>query len=193
MRSPVSPSGSHSSQVRKAPMPSIYDFATWEPALSLLRAANAETLAATGGHVAAGSAMTAGPHRFGCVSRLTVPPRSRTCRRSSSPSGRCRQRSRRPAGTHHGSPSRRWRVPGHDPPVRGRCSRTVAPPARPEPNARPHQSADPVFLERILRERFPNATGAIEEELTAAEARLGIPLPDELEALYRVVRGRTRD
>lgn len=58
----------------------------------------------------------------------------------------------------------------------------------PSPAATPHPSADPELLERMLRQRFPGTTGATEEELAAAEARLGLPLPDELRTLYRVAR-----
>ncbi|MFJ8648467.1 SMI1/KNR4 family protein [Streptomyces sp. NPDC093546] len=59
--------------------------------------------------------------------------------------------------------------------------------------ARPRRSADPAALERRLRERLPGAIGARDEEIAAAEARLGLPLPAELKALYRVVRGRWED
>lgn len=58
----------------------------------------------------------------------------------------------------------------------------------PSPNARPHPSADLVLLERVFMERLPDTTGATEEELAAAEARLGMPLPDELRTLYRTMR-----
>ncbi|MFD7630138.1 SMI1/KNR4 family protein [Streptomyces sp. NPDC059851] len=65
----------------------------------------------------------------------------------------------------------------------------------PEPNtaARPAPSADPAALERLLRERLPGAVGAGDEEIAAAEARLGVTLPDELKALYRVVPARWDD
>ncbi|HEY7277576.1 MAG TPA: SMI1/KNR4 family protein [Trebonia sp.] len=58
----------------------------------------------------------------------------------------------------------------------------------PNPDARPHPSADPALLERVLRQRLPGTAGATEEELAATEARLGMPLPDELKALYRTMR-----
>ncbi|MGW0931007.1 SMI1/KNR4 family protein [Streptomyces sp. NPDC002644] len=63
----------------------------------------------------------------------------------------------------------------------------------PTPDAAPAQSAHPELLARILRERLPTATGADEDEITAAERRLGIPLPEELKALYRVTRARWED
>ncbi|MFI2366731.1 SMI1/KNR4 family protein [Promicromonospora sp. NPDC019610] len=67
--------------------------------------------------------------------------------------------------------------------------------ARPEPvrrvpeeyaERRPAASADPVRLERVLRERMPNAVGASEQDLAALEARLGEALPPELRAVLRV-------
>ncbi|WP_217129298.1 SMI1/KNR4 family protein [Streptomyces sp. AC558_RSS880] len=61
------------------------------------------------------------------------------------------------------------------------------------PGAAPAPSADPALLERTLRERLPDAIGATEEEIAAAEARLGVALPDELKALYRVTRARWQD
>ncbi|MEU7579922.1 SMI1/KNR4 family protein [Streptomyces sp. NPDC041068] len=63
----------------------------------------------------------------------------------------------------------------------------------PIPGAVPAPSADPVLLERTLHERLPDAIGATEEEIAAAEARLGITLPEELKALYRVTRARQED
>ncbi|MFD3329661.1 SMI1/KNR4 family protein [Streptomyces sp. NPDC058701] len=58
----------------------------------------------------------------------------------------------------------------------------------PVPGAVTAPSADPELLERTLRERLPDAVGATEEEIAAAEARLGVTLPDELKVLYRVTR-----
>lgn len=63
----------------------------------------------------------------------------------------------------------------------------------PAPRARPAASADLELLERTLRERLPGATGATETDIADAEARLGIPLPEEVKALYRVTRGRVED
>ncbi len=61
------------------------------------------------------------------------------------------------------------------------------------PGAAPAPSADPALLERTLRERLPDAIGATEEEIAEAEARLGVALPGELKALYRVTRARWQD
>jgi cell wall assembly regulator SMI1 len=63
----------------------------------------------------------------------------------------------------------------------------------PMPWAVPASSASPALLERTLRERIPGATGATEEEIAAAETRLGLALPDELKVLYKVTRGRWED
>ncbi|MGW2051413.1 SMI1/KNR4 family protein [Streptomyces sp. NPDC001858] len=63
----------------------------------------------------------------------------------------------------------------------------------PVSGAVPAPSADAELLERTLRERLPHAVGATQEEIAAAEARLGVTLPDELKALYRVVRARWED
>ncbi|MBH5338724.1 SMI1/KNR4 family protein [Streptomyces pactum] len=60
----------------------------------------------------------------------------------------------------------------------------------PVPGAGPAPSVDLELLERTLRERLPGAAGATEEEIAAAEARLGVTLPEELKVLYRVVRDR---
>ncbi|MFJ9823891.1 SMI1/KNR4 family protein [Streptomyces sp. NPDC101160] len=58
----------------------------------------------------------------------------------------------------------------------------------PVPGAVPAPSADPELLERTLRERLPDAVGVTEEEIAAAETRLGLTLPEELKVLYRVAR-----
>ncbi|MGW4159514.1 SMI1/KNR4 family protein [Streptomyces sp. NPDC004788] len=58
----------------------------------------------------------------------------------------------------------------------------------PVPGAVPAPSADPELLERTLRERLPGAVGVTEEEIAAAEARLGVTLSEELKVLYRVAR-----
>ncbi len=60
----------------------------------------------------------------------------------------------------------------------------------PVPGARPARSVDLALLDRTLRERLPGATDA---EIAAAEARLGLALPDELKVLYRVTRARRED
>ncbi|WP_217696876.1 SMI1/KNR4 family protein [Micromonospora avicenniae] len=63
----------------------------------------------------------------------------------------------------------------------------------PVPGAVPAPSVDLSLLERTLRERIADATGATEAEIAAAETRLGVALPDELKVLYRVTRARWQD
>ncbi|MFB9336378.1 SMI1/KNR4 family protein [Actinoplanes octamycinicus] len=63
----------------------------------------------------------------------------------------------------------------------------------PVPGVTAAPSADPALLEHTLRERLPEAVGATEEEIAEAEARLGVALPAELKAIYRVIRGRWAD
>lgn len=55
----------------------------------------------------------------------------------------------------------------------------------PVTQAAPAASADPGLLERLLRGRLPAARGASEADLAQAGARLGMPLPAELRAVYR--------
>ena len=61
------------------------------------------------------------------------------------------------------------------------------------PQAKPAKSGDPALLERTLRQRLPGAIGATEDEIAAAEARIGRPLPAELRTFYEVTRGRWAD
>jgi cell wall assembly regulator SMI1 len=61
------------------------------------------------------------------------------------------------------------------------------------PGATPAPTADPELLERTLRERLPDAIGATEAEITEAETRLGVALPEDLKALYRVTRAKWED
>jgi cell wall assembly regulator SMI1 len=61
------------------------------------------------------------------------------------------------------------------------------------PGRGPAPSADPQRLERILRERMPDAVGASDKELDDLEERLGVQLPAELRAVLRVTRGNEDD
>ncbi|MEY7971550.1 SMI1/KNR4 family protein [Saccharomonospora xinjiangensis] len=63
----------------------------------------------------------------------------------------------------------------------------------PAPGVKPASSADAELLERTLRAALPGSIGATDAEIAATEARLGVALPEELRALYRVVRGRWED
>ncbi|WP_371660724.1 SMI1/KNR4 family protein [Streptomyces sp. NBC_00280] len=195
-------------------MSSIHEFATWEPLLRLIRAANAESLAAPGGYV---------------TGQITQGSWSVPIRRPSPPPGQAAQFDEdeyysvqrlqgalaeadadaisfvaeiSPAGRtvlHLLGPGPAVE-PGIGTPHPGALvlvEDAVAEPwrrlPRPVPGARPALSADPVALERTLRERIPDAVGATEAEIAAAEARLGVALPDELKALYRVTRARWED
>ncbi|NUP48087.1 MAG: SMI1/KNR4 family protein [Catenulispora sp.] len=61
------------------------------------------------------------------------------------------------------------------------------------PDVAPAPSADAPLLELTLRERLPDAIGATEQEIADAESCLGVALPAELKALYRVTRARWED
>lgn len=196
-------------------MPSIHDFATWEPLLRLLRAGNAESLAAPGGHVAG----QIGRHAWSVPLPPRFPPPGRALQvedmqdevdavervlsaladvdldsisfvAEMSSTGRTvlSLLTFGPAVEVGTGP-----YPGSLILVEG----SVPEPWRrfpdPVPGAVPAPSVDPALLERTLRERIPGATGATEAEIAAAEARLGVALPDELKVLYRVTRGRWQD
>ncbi|WP_351236420.1 SMI1/KNR4 family protein [Streptomyces sp. NPDC002133] len=197
-------------------MPSIHDFETWEPVLRLLRAGNAESLAARGGYVAG----RIGHGGWSLPMQRRLPPPGRALQVEDmqdefavvqrvlgvladagahaisftaeiSPTGR--------TVLHLLSPSPAVE-PGIGNPHPGSLvlvEDSVPEPWRrlpdPVPGAAPAPSMDLALLERTLRERIPDAVGATEEEIAAAEARLGVPLPDELKVLYRVTRARWED
>ncbi|MCX5199067.1 SMI1/KNR4 family protein [Streptomyces sp. NBC_00249] len=201
---------------QRRPAPSIRDFTIWEPLLRLLRENRKEDLAVPGARIAGfigrggwsvpmirqlpplGRAATVDDHRaeYDAVEQLRnalikddidsvsfameIDPAGRTTLHVMEPG---------PAvdpgiGPHPGSlllvegalPAPWHRLPD---------------PAFPGVTAAP--SADPALLERTLRERLPEAIGATEAEIAAAEARLGLALPEELKALYRVTRARWAD
>jgi cell wall assembly regulator SMI1 len=194
-------------------LPAINDFGTWEPLLRLLRAGNAKALAAPDGHVAGrigryGWSLPLPPRlpppgralqvedmqeEFDAVGRVQsaladdeeisfvaeIGPTGRTVLYLLDPSPAVE------AGI------------GPHPGALVLVDQAVPEPWRrlpdPVPGAAPAPSADPALLGRTLRERLPGATGATEAEIAAAEARLGVALPAELKALYRVMRGRWDD
>ncbi|WP_105969197.1 SMI1/KNR4 family protein [Streptomyces geranii] len=197
------------------PAPSAHDFATWAPLLRLLRAAHAERLAVPGARVV-GSIGQGGwsvplkrrsppPGRaaqiedmqeeYDAVERVRdalatdgvdgvsfaveVEPTGRTLLHLLGPNAAVGPGS----GVH----------PGALLLVEGALPEPWRRLPDPAPGAVTAASADPVLLERTLRERLPGAVGATEAEIAAAEARLGIPLPDELAALYRVTRADWKD
>lgn len=63
----------------------------------------------------------------------------------------------------------------------------------PSPDARPAPSVDLELLEQALRERLPEAVGATEKEIAAAEAHLGVTLSEELKVLYRMAPAHWED
>ncbi|MFF4378671.1 SMI1/KNR4 family protein [Kitasatospora sp. NPDC001547] len=186
-------------------MSALHDFATWEPLLTLLRAEHADRPAAGTGHLA-GTVSSTG-WSLPLDHRSVQPRRRQAVARAGAPV----QRALAEAGLREAmfaadvSPDGRTvlHVFGDSPAVESGSELpspgtlvlvegAVAEPWRrlpsPAPGAVPAPSADPALLERTLRERLPDAVGATEEEIAAAEERLGVALPEELKALYRVTR-----
>ncbi|MFB7470047.1 SMI1/KNR4 family protein [Kitasatospora sp. NPDC056184] len=183
-------------------MPALHDFTTWEPLLTLLRAEY-------GGRAAAGTG-----HMTGSISstgwRLKVLPRDEQfLARAAAPVQRALVEAGVREAMFAADVSRDGRtvlhVFGTSPAMESRSGLRIPSPGtlvlvedavaepwrrRPEPvpGAVPAPSADPALLERTLRERLPDAVGATEEEIAAAEERLGVALPEELRALYRATR-----
>ncbi|MET7712565.1 SMI1/KNR4 family protein [Streptomyces sp. NPDC005407] len=197
-------------------MPSIHDFATWEPLLRLVQASNAERLAEPGGYVTgqighgSWSVPVRRPHplpgraaqvedmqdEFDAVERvqraLTADDADNVSfMMETAPDGKT---------VLHLFDAGPAVEPGFGSPYLGALilvEGAVPEPWRrlpePVPGAVPGPSADPALLERTLRERIPDAVGATEAEIAETEARLGVVLPDELKALYRVTRARWED
>ncbi|MFJ9011752.1 SMI1/KNR4 family protein [Streptomyces canus] len=197
-------------------MPPIHEFATWEPLLWLLYTDNAERLAAPGGHVA-GHISHGG---WSVPVRRRSPPPGRAAQIEDMQEEHDAVGRVHAALTASGiegvafvaeiSPAGRAVLhlietgpavePGTGGPHPG--SILLVEGAVPEPwrrlpdpvdGASPDPGADPAVLERTLRERLPDAIGATEEEIAAAEEQLGVALPAELKALYRVTRARWED
>ncbi|KJS63063.1 SMI1/KNR4 family protein [Streptomyces rubellomurinus] len=186
-------------------MSTLNDFTTWEPLLRLLRASHAERLAAPGGRVSG----RIGQHGWSVPLRRPAgaEPDDRAERDAVD-----RVRAAlveaamvEAAFTVEIPPSGRTvlRLLDHGPAVDPGLGNAhpgaltlvedaVPAPWRrlpdPAPGARLAPSVDLELLERTLRERLPDETGATEEEIAAAEARLGVALPEELKVLYRVTR-----
>ncbi|MFI9065700.1 SMI1/KNR4 family protein [Streptomyces sp. NPDC053429] len=179
---------------------SIHAFTTWEPLLQLLRAENAERLAVPGGRV------------VGCITRSSwsVPLqqmhndavlqvrdvlvkdgiRAVTFVMETQTSGRTQLHLLIPSGAVELGFA-------FNPGALVLVEDALPEPWRrlpdPTPGAVPAGSADPALLERTVRGRLPDAVGATDAEIAAAESRLGIPLPEELKALYRVTRAQWAD
>lgn len=196
-------------------MPSIHDFATWEPLLELLRAANVDGLAAPGGHVAGridhhGWSVPL-PHplpQFGRAAQVediqdeidaVQQVQSALADAGSDgiafaaeigPTGRTMLHLFT-AGPAVGAGTGPY--PGSLILVEGSVPQPWRRLPDPVPTAAPARSVDLALLERTLRHRIPDAIGATEAEISAAQARLGVELPDELKVLYRVTRGSWQD
>lgn len=198
-------------------MSSIHEFATWEPLLRLLWADNEESLAAPGGHLAGqigqygwsvprtrrpqprpGHALQAEDMQdeYDAVDRVRSAlaedgTDSISFVLETSPAGRPLLHLLSPG------PAVEPGIGGPHPGALVLVEDSVPEPWRrlpePMPGARPAPTADPAALERGLRERVPDAVGAAEAEIAAAQTRLGVALPDELKALYRVTRARWED
>jgi len=197
-------------------VPALYDFATWEPLLRLVRASNPKRLAApegyVKGHIGQGSwsvplqrvspppgqaaqledmreerdavELLRGALAEACVDRVSFlvecTPEGATTLRLFGTGPDVEAGSQGPQGSamilaDDAVPEPWRRLP------------------EPTPDAARASTADPAELERVLRERLPDAIGATDEEIAAAEERLGVVLPEELKALYRVVRARWAD
>ncbi|MFC5744359.1 SMI1/KNR4 family protein [Actinomadura rugatobispora] len=193
-------------------MSSIYDFVTWKPLLRLLRAAHAEKAGASGGHVG-GWVDRAGNRRLLDARRISSSGQGtraeeeaveqvRTALEDAGlvavsfvaeiwPDGRRTVIHLLPpdlaAYTDIGE------LPGTLVLVENSAPEPWRRLPDPMPDAAPAPSADPELLERTLRERLPDAIGATQEELDAAQERLGVPLPDELTVLYRATRANWED
>ena len=197
-------------------MSPIHAFATWEPLLWLLFHDNADRLAAPGGYVA--GHISHGGWSVP-VRRRSPPPgqasqiedmqeeydavgRVHTALAESGVDGVAFVAEISPAGRAvlhliETGPAVEPGIGGPHPGAILLVEGAVPEPWRrlPDPvdGAAPDPAADPALLERTLRERLPDAIGATEEEIAAAEKRLGIALPEELKALYRVTRARWED
>ena len=193
---------------------SIHVFATWEPVLRLLREANAATLDAPGGHVSGHISHRVwsvpfrrppSPRQLGRALQVSDMQEEHDAVQrvlaSLTGAGMDGISFKAEISAHGHATLWLYTAPpamephigsGAYPGTLVRYEGALPEPARrlpdPNPGARPHPSADPVLLQRVLRQRLPGTAGATEEELTAAEARLGMPLPDELRALYRTMR-----
>jgi cell wall assembly regulator SMI1 len=194
----------------------LHDFATWEPLVRLLWADKAKALAAPGGYVAG----QIGLHGWSLPLARRTPPPGRAAQVEDlqdeydavarihgalteagvddvaftveiSPSGRA------VLGLLGPSPAAEPGIGSPHPAalilVEGAVAEPWRRPPDPMPDAVPARTVDPELLERTLRERIPDAVGATKEEIAATEARLGVVLPDELKALYRVTRARWED
>jgi cell wall assembly regulator SMI1 len=195
---------------------SLHDFATWEPLLRLLRTAHTKSLAAPGGNVAGsigrgswsvplqqrrpqpGRALLVSDmqEEFDAIERVRNALTAAEVAHIAftveiEPSGKAVLHLFDPSpaadpGLGNAHPGALLLVEGAVPEPWRRLPEAV-------PGARPAPSVDLAWLERTLRERIPEAIGATEAEIVAAEARLGVALPGEIKVLYRVTHARWAD
>ena len=198
-------------------MPSLHDFTTWQPLLRLLYAAHAEKLTVPGGHVAGqigpggwsvplpfrppqpgrASLVSDNQEQFDAVGQIVEALKenggggvSFVVEAASAPSG---VRLHVISLGSSAEPGVATAHPGTLLLADGALPEPVCRLPEPVPGVVAAPSADVELLQRTLRERLPKAVGASDEEIAAVEARLGVPLPAELRALYQVVRSRYED
>ncbi len=198
-------------------MSSLHDFATWEPLLRLLWTSGSERLAAPGAHVAG----RVGSHGWSLPPRRRPRPQpgqalqAEDMREEFDAVERVRNALAETGAdevsfTAETSPGGNIVLhlfadgPAVEPGIGNAypgslllVEDAVPEPWRrlpaPVPGAQPAPTVDLALLERTLRERIPDGIGATETEIAAAEARLGVTLPEELKVLYRVTRARWED
>ncbi|MGW0752788.1 SMI1/KNR4 family protein [Streptomyces sp. NPDC002587] len=190
---------------QRPPLSSVCDFATWEPVVRLMLADDADRRADRSARVAGRISRTGWSlaHRgsMSSTARSAVVDIQRALARGGVQEIAFRAEARPDGGTTLGLV---WPSPSVEPAVGypdlgvliladGALPEPWLRRPDPVPGAVPAPSADPELLERTLRERLPDAVGATEEEIAAAEARLGVTLSDELKVLYRVTRVDWRD
>ncbi|MGW6688355.1 SMI1/KNR4 family protein [Streptomyces sp. NPDC054961] len=181
------------------PLSSVHDFATWEPVLRLLLAGGTDRTAAcsrrVAGRIGRHGWSPALPQGMSPADRTAVEEVQRALARGGVEeiafSAEFRPDGRTTLGLVLPSPVVETAV-GHP----GLGVLLLVEGTRPDPwrhlpdalpGVAPAPSADPELLERTLRARLPEDTvGATEEEISAAEARLGLTLSEELKVLYRV-------
>lgn len=190
---------------RRPPLSSAHDFATWEPVLRLLLADDTERRAARSFHVAGrigrhGWSLPL-PGRMSSEERVAVERIRRALARGGVEevafTAEIRPTGKTTLGLVWPCAAVEAAIGYPDLGVLVLVDGSLPEPWRrlpaPVPGAVPAPSADLELLERTLRERLPDMIGATEDEIAAAEARLGVTLPDELKVIYRVTRARWED
>ncbi|WP_033225626.1 SMI1/KNR4 family protein [Streptomyces virginiae] len=184
----------------RPPLSSVSDFTTWEPVLRLMLAADTDRRAArparVAGRISRYGTSLAYRGSMSSTARAAVEDIQRALARGGVQEIAFRAETQPDGRTTLGLV---WPSPVVEPalgyPDLGVLVLVEGSPAEPwlrrpdpVPGAVAAPSADPELLERTLRDLLPGAIGATEEEIAAAEARLGVTLSDELKVLYRVTR-----